>query len=82
MYQHKIAWENRWYGLYTKCKDYATKNNVSSSVGSSMIWGSQYDAMMNWMQKNNVNVIAEDDTKRSTFEQTGFKAEDILKKYI
>ena len=47
-----------------------------------MIWGSQYDAMMNWMQKNNVNVIAEDDTKRSTFEQTGFKAEDILKKYI
>ena len=75
----QIAWENRWYGLYTKCKDYATKNNVSSSVGSSMIWGSQYDAMMNWMQKNNVNVIAEDDTKRSTFEQTGFKAEDILK---
>ena len=75
----QIAWENRWYGLYTKCKDYASKNSVSSSVGSSMIWGSQYDAMMNWMQKNGVNVVAEDDTKRSTFEQTGFKAEDILK---
>ena len=75
----QIANGNRWYGLYTKCKEYATKNDVSSSVGSSMIWGSQYDAMMNWMQKNSVNVIAENEGKRSKEQQTGFNLNDILK---
>ena len=41
-----------WYGLYTKAKTYN-----KASVVSSMIWGSQYDAMMNWMHKDsNVNV--------------------------
>ncbi len=35
----------RWYGLYSKQKEYAGKNGV---VESSMIWGSQYDAMLNW----------------------------------
>ena len=34
-----------WYGLYSKQKEYTGKNG---SVGSSMIWGSQYDAMINW----------------------------------
>ena len=33
-----------WYGLYKLNKEYTT-----SSVKSSMIWGSQYDAMMSWM---------------------------------
>jgi formylglycine-generating enzyme required for sulfatase activity len=32
-----------WYGLYSKAKTYTT-----SSVQSSMIWGSQYDAMLNF----------------------------------
>ena len=34
-----------WYGLYSKQKEYIGKNG---SVESSMIWGSQYDAMINW----------------------------------
>ena len=34
-----------WYGLYSKQKEYTGKNG---SVESSMIWGSQYDAMLNW----------------------------------
>ena len=34
-----------WYGLYSKQKEYTGKNG---SVESSMIWGSQYDAMINW----------------------------------
>ena len=34
-----------WYGLYSLQKEYTGKNG---SVGSSMIWGSQYDAMINW----------------------------------
>ena len=34
-----------WYGLYSKAKTYANSKN---SVTSSMIWGSQYDAMLNF----------------------------------
>ena len=34
-----------WYGLYSKQKEYTGKNG---SVESSMIWGSQYDAVINW----------------------------------
>ena len=35
----------RWYGLYKELRDFKNDGNVKSS----MIWGSQYDAMMNWM---------------------------------
>ena len=38
-----------WYGLYAKHKEYTGKNN---SVGSSMIWLSQYDAMLNWVKNS------------------------------
>ena len=38
-----------WYGLYkAQNKTYTGTNN---SVESSMIWGSQYDAMLNWMKE-------------------------------
>ena len=40
----------RWYGLYSKQKEYTGKNG---SVESSMIWGSQYDAMLNWAKTGN-----------------------------
>ena len=40
---------NTWYGLYAKQKDFATSN---SRVESSMIWGSQYDAMLKWILLN------------------------------
>jgi len=39
-----------WYGLYNKQRTMA-KDNQYIGVESSMIWGSQYDAMMNWMIK-------------------------------
>lgn len=39
---------NMWYGIYQKEKEYASKNNLTS-ISSSMIWGSQYDAMINWV---------------------------------
>ena len=42
-----------WYGLYEKQKLYG--NDV---VGSSMIWGSQYDQMMIWMKKNGYTVTS------------------------
>ena len=47
---------NRWYGLYNKAKNYALKTDSTKNVVSSMIWGSQYDAMMNWMIDEGVDV--------------------------
>ena len=58
-----------WYGLYKKIK---TFNANDDKVVSSMIWGSQYDAMMNWMAKTGNTVGTEDDdTKRNTTTITG-----------
>ena len=48
---------NQWYGLYNRAKTYAPEN-ASQKVVSSMIWGSQYDAIMNWMKSNNINVTS------------------------
>ncbi len=39
--------ENMWYGLYKKAKEY---NKTSITAG--MIWGSQYDAMLNFALSN------------------------------
>ncbi len=71
---------NSWYGLYTKAKTYN-----KASVVSSMIWGSQYDAMMNWMHKDsNINVnsptpvtgaVRNQDTER----RTGYVETDKIK---
>ena len=42
---------NRWYGLYkAQNKTYTGTNN---SVESSMIWGSQYDRLLNWAKEGN-----------------------------
>ena len=42
-----------WYGTYNKCKNmYNDSSSLSTqNVISQMIWGSQWDAMMNWMAK-------------------------------
>lgn len=42
---------NQWFGLYTLAKTY-----TNESITSEMIWGSQYDAMMRWMNTNGTNV--------------------------
>ena len=39
-----------WYGLYAKQKDFTLSSDI---LQSSMIWGSQYDAMLNWMLTGN-----------------------------
>ncbi len=46
---------NQWYGLYNKAKTYAPEN-ANSKVVSSMIWGSQWDAMLRWMKNNDIDV--------------------------
>lgn len=44
---------NMWYGLYARQKLYST-----DSVQGSMIWGSQYYAIMKWMQSNGIDVTS------------------------
>ena len=67
-----------WYGLYTKCKEYAPEEETKSVV-SSMTWGSQYDAMMNWMQKNNVLVNRDENSSGNSNTTTGTSETDLLK---
>ena len=50
-----------WYGLYKAQKDYTV---TEDSVQSSMIWGSQYDAMINWALSGN-------DSSKVTAEEIG-----------
>lgn len=64
-----------WYGLYKKIKTFTTDRD---KVVSSMIWGSQYDAMMNWMVKNGKIVGTADDLKRNFGTVTGEKIEDVM----
>ena len=76
---------NTWYGLYQKDKEYSTKNNLTNVVGSSMIWGSQYDQMMIWMQENGIKVNSETPTdldgtttSKNTERTTGTEQNDKL----
>ena len=72
---------NKWYGLYSKQRT-MSKDNGLDSVESSMIWGSQYDAMMIWMQKTGRTIgTGYDTTKRKAGEQvTGNSPNDIINK--
>ena len=63
-----------WYGLYSKIKGFAT---AEDSVVSSMIWGSQYDAMMNWMAKNGTNIESSISGYNNTT-KTGSKDTDVI----
>lgn len=70
---------NGWYGLYKMQKEFGTNGKVKSS----MVWGSQYDAMMNWMAKTGKTVatatpmegLARNSSNNYT---TGSEAKDIL----
>ena len=64
-----------WYGLYKKIKTFTTD---SDKVVSSMIWGSQYDAMMNWMAKNGKTVGDSNSSIRNNTTTTGGKDTDII----
>ena len=69
----------RWYGLYSKCKEFAPEESEESVV-SSMIWGSQYDAMLNWMAKQGETVGTSNTSKRNSTKVTGSNANDVIKK--
>ena len=61
---------NTWYGLYALNKKYST-----SSVQGSMIWGSQYDAMMDWMGAAAETAISGYNTNRTC----GTAPNDVIK---
>ena len=75
---------NRWYGLYARQRNFADDNGLTS-VDSSMIWGCQYDAMINWMQGEGIDVAATASAGNNTEKngdskrRTGVKAKDKLK---
>ena len=82
---------NQWYGLYNKAKTYAPEKNLdntenaSQKVVSSMIWGSQYDAMLKWMKGNGIDVtsttptdLSIGTTSRNTTRVTGTVSKDKL----
>ena len=75
---------NGWYGAYSKCKEFASKDS-SKSVVSSMIWGSQYDAMLNWMIKEGENIISASDKWNDDLKKkrkngiTGSYSNDVIK---
>ena len=71
---------NKWYGLYSKQRT-MSKDNGLDSVESSMIWGSQYDAMMIWMQKTGTTIGTEyDKTKKNKEKVTGKSTIDVINK--
>ena len=66
---------NMWYGLYAYGKTYT---NSANSVESSMIWGSQYDAMMKWMQSGEHKVDVTQPGNRNTSTTTKASS-DVIK---
>ena len=73
-----------WYGLYCKAKEYATLEE-DKAVVSSMMWGSQYNAMLNWMQKNgeivnmNASSLSGGNKISNNSEVTGYETKDIIR---
>ena len=67
-----------WYGLYKKCSEYKVPEINDSSVTSTMIWGSQYDAMLNWMQDNEKNITSSNTSKQNNSYVTGQGTNDVI----
>ena len=70
-----------WYGLYKKCLEYTVPQINNSSVTSSMIWGSQYDAMMNFMKRrgkeSSIKSTNNDSIQNNSY-VTGSKETDVI----
>ena len=71
-----------WYGLYKKCLEYTVPETNDSSVTSSMIWGSQYDAMMNFMKRrgeeSSITSTSNNSIQNNSY-ITGQKETDVIK---
>lgn len=74
---------NLWYGMYNKQDSLKNTRNPyynSQTVVSSMIWGSQYDRMLNWaLTGNEANMVHERTGNRSgSRSTTGRYGSDIM----
>ena len=70
-----------WYGLYKKCLEYKVPETNNLSVTSSMIWGSQYDAMMNFMKRRGKESLITSTSNSSVQNNsyiTGKEADDVI----
>ena len=71
-----------WYGLYKKCLEYKVPGISNSLVTSSMIWGSQYDAMLNFMKRrgeeNAIKSTSNSSIQNNSY-VTGQKETDVIK---
>ena len=65
-----------WYGLYSKSKEYAKKDE-NKSVVSSMMWESQYNAILNWIQTSGIRVDLADSSKTNNSYITGTVESDL-----
>lgn len=66
---------NNWYKLYEKINTFSIP---SDNIVSNIIWGSQYDAMINWMIKTKNNVGISDENKRNEENITGKNKNDVI----
>ena len=67
---------NMWYGMYKIAKGY---NSEQDSVMSSMIWGSQYDIMLNWILKGkDKNKVKKEFESNENVEVTGKNSSDVM----
>ena len=75
----------RWYGLYAKQHEYATVMNSSyqTNIKSAMIYGSMYDAVMNWAlygaDKTDASKVTGEVEKRGSKQATGTLEADKIK---
>ena len=75
----------RWYGLYAKQHEYATVINskYQTNVKSAMIYGSMYDAVMNWAlygdDKTEADKVTKPSKDRGSKQATKTLPEDKLK---
>ena len=76
---------HRWYGLYAKQKEYGEVINSSyqTDIKSAMIYGSMYDAVMNWAlygeDKTEASRVTEIVERRGSKEPTGTLEKDKIK---
>ena len=66
-----------WYGLYQKQKDFISTGHLNST----MIWGSQYDAIMNWIANGDNTKIKDNSVTNKNSDgarRTGSKATDKI----
>ena len=67
-----------WYGLYSKCKEFAAKGS-NKSVISDMLYGCQYSSMLNWFTEQGEDITALKTSEANKTLITGYQSSDFIK---